>query len=445
VRLRLKPTNTQAAVFLRAGGARRFAFNWALSQIKANQDQWAAEATYDIPKSGRTRPLSYFDLVRRWDEARDTVAPWHGEQSVWTFRYGIWAAHMAHSRFLKGQSRFPKFKARRRDRHRFTTAGTGVQLQPGRIRVARYGWVKLAAPCRAQSKLRRLLVRGRARIMNVTLSRDAGGAWYASVCFERALTAKPQAYNRPAGATVGVDVGIKTAAVVATSGRTHVASLEASRALRDALSHIKHLQRALSRTQKGSANRAKARLRLGRAHARVAAARNSRLHQFTAVLAKSHRLVVVENIATANLMRNHHLAQAIGDQGWGELARQLSYKTTRAGGTMLPAPRWFPSSKMCSACGAVKPKLSLAVRTYRCDVCALVVDRDINAAANLAAWGEQQQGTRPAAGTQAGDRHPGGPSAQLAEHACGGSNEPVTLTAGALVEAGTSRPRTRAA
>ena len=93
----------------------------------------------------------------------------------------------------------------------------------------------------------------------------------------------------------------------------------------------------------------------------------------------------------------------------------------------------------------MKPKLSLAVRTYRCDVCALVVDRDINAAANLAAWGEQRQGTRPAAGTQAGDRHPGGPSVQLAEHACGGSNEPVTLTAGALVEAGTSRPRTRAA
>jgi len=366
-------------------------------------------------------------------------------QSVWTFRYGIHAAVSAHTDFLKGQSRFPKFKARHRDRTRFTTTGSGVQLQPGRLRVAKYGWVKLAAPCRAQAKLRRLLVRGRARILNVTLSRDAGGAWYASVCFERTLTATPQAHNRRAGVTVGVDVGLKTAAVVATSGRALVETLEASRALRDALAHIKHLQRALSRTQKGSANRAKARLRLGRAHARVGAARNSRLHQFTAELAKAHGVIVVENIATANLMRNHHLAQAIGDQGWGELARQLSYKTTRAGGTMLPAPRWFPSSKMCSGCGAVKPKLPLAERTYRCDVCALVVDRDINAAANLAAWGEQQQGTRPAAGTQAGDRHPGGPSAQNAEHACGGSNEPAGLAAGALVEAGTSRPRTRVA
>jgi len=269
-----------------AGGARRFAFNWALAQVKANQDQWAAEATYDIPKGDRTRALSYFDLVRRWDATKSVAAPWHGGQSVWAFRYGIRAAHTAHTSFLKGQSRFPRFKARHRDRPRFTTAG-GLQLQPGRIRVARYGWVALAAPCRAQAKLRRLLVRGRARILNVTVSRDAGGCWYASVCFQRTAAAAPQMYSRPAGAGVGVDVGVKTAAVVATAGCTLVATLEASRALRDALAHIKHLQRALSRTQKGSANRAKSRRRLGRAHARVGAVRTSRLHQFTAMLAKS--------------------------------------------------------------------------------------------------------------------------------------------------------------
>ena len=71
---RLKPTNVQAAVFLRAGGARRFAFNWALAQVKANQDQWAAEATYDIPKGDRTRPFSHFDLIRRWDATKAVAA-----------------------------------------------------------------------------------------------------------------------------------------------------------------------------------------------------------------------------------------------------------------------------------------------------------------------------------------------------------------------------------
>ena len=103
-RLRLNPTNAQAAVFVRAAGARRFAFNWDLAQIKANQDQRAGEATYDSPRMDRTRPFSYFDLVRRWDAVKHAAVPWHVEQSVWTFRYGIRAAHMAHSRFLKRPS-----------------------------------------------------------------------------------------------------------------------------------------------------------------------------------------------------------------------------------------------------------------------------------------------------------------------------------------------------
>jgi putative transposase len=104
---------------------------------------------------------------------------------------------------------------------------------------------------------------------------------------------------------------------------------------------------------------------------------------------------VVENIATANLMRNHHLAQAIGDQGWGELSRQLGYKTIRHAGTLVVADRWFPSRKTCSACGAVKPKLPLAVRTYRCEQRDLVIDRAVNAAANLAARGRATTGHPP--------------------------------------------------
>ena len=144
-RLRLNPTNAQAAVFVRAAGARRFAFNWDLAQIKANQDQRAGEATYDSPRMDRTRPFSYFDLVRRWDAVKHAAVPWHVEQSVWTFRYGVRAAHVAHSRFLKRQSRFPRFKARHRgpapvhDRRRSaSSAGSpvGRQVRVGRPRRA---------------------------------------------------------------------------------------------------------------------------------------------------------------------------------------------------------------------------------------------------------------------------------------------------------------------
>jgi putative transposase len=126
-------------------------------------------------------------------------------------------------------------------------------------------------------------------------------------------------------------------------------------------------------------------------------------------------VIVVEDLATANMLGNHHLAAAISDQGWGELARQLTYKSARHGGLLIVADRWFASSKTCSCCGWVKPKLSLAERTYTCGNtatetsagCRLVVDRDVNAAANLAIGGEAQLAGR----IQVGDRHPGGPAA----------------------------------
>ena len=132
---------------------------------------------------------------------------------------------------------------------------------------------------------------------------------------------------------------------------------------------------------------------------------------------------MIETLTTKNLMANHRLAAAIGDQGWGELGRQLTHKAGWRGGTVLLAPRFFPSSRTCSGCGAVTPKLPLVERTYRCDVCGLVCDRDVNAAANLAAWGEHQQGGCPCSGdSQVRDPHPAGRSGDgpivVRRHAC---------------------------
>jgi putative transposase len=155
-------------------------------------------------------------------------------------------------------------------------------------------------------------------------------------------------------------------------------------------------------------------------------------------------VVVVEDLATRNLMANRALAAAIGDQGWAELGRQLAYKTARRGGQCIVADRWFASSKTCSTCGAVRSKLTLAERTYRCadDSCGHTADRDVNAAANLAAWAEHTLGRCPCV-TRAGDRHPGGPSAETTRHACGGWVSAAASQAAAVPpgEAGTSRPR----
>jgi putative transposase len=443
VRVRLDVTDVQAGMLLRAAGARRFAFNWAVAKIKANADQWHAEASYGIEKPDRVRPLSYFTLGKLWTAERPEVVPWADEHSTWTFRYALRDAAHAHAAFLAGQRRFPRFKSRHRDRARFTVRD-GLALEVGRVRIAKYGWVRIAAACPQQAKLRRLLRRGHATLQHITVTRHSDGRWYATVTYTREARTPSGQHRQPAGPVVGVDRGVKIAAVVADLNGQVIAELPASRALRDRLRHVKHLQRAVSRAKKGSANRRKAIARLGREHARAAAVRADTLHGFTARLARAHSAVVVEDLATANLMANRSLAAAIGDQGWGELARQLQYKTARHGGQYIVADRWFASSMTCSACGAVRPKLTLAERTYRCadDACGHVADRDVNAAANLAAWGEHTLGLCPCV-TQAGDRHPSGPSAGTPRHACGGwvSAAAVPVAAVPPGEAGTSRPR----
>jgi putative transposase len=447
VRVRLDVTDVQAGMLLRATGARRKAWNWAVAKIKANAEQWAAEATYGIARADRVRPLSYFALGKLWTAERPVAAPWADAHSTWTFRYALRDAANAHAAFLAGRRRFPRFKSRHRDRARFTVRD-GLQFEAGRVRLAKYGWVRIAAACPQQAKLRRLLRRGHATLQHITVTRHADGRWYATVNYTREARVPTEQRTAPTGPVVGVDRGVKAAAVVATANGQVIGELPGSRALRDRLRQVKRLQRAVSRAEKGSANRRKAVARLGRAHARAAAVRANALHAFTARLAREHGVVVVEDLATKNLMANRTLAAAIGDQGWGELARQLAYKTTRHGGQLIVADRWFASSKTCSACGAVRPKLTLAERTYRCgdDTCSLVMDRDVNAAANLAAWGEHTLGNCPCV-TQAGDRHPGGPSAESARHACGGwvSGKAHTAAPGLPGEAGTSRPRRGAA
>lgn len=443
VRIRLDVNDAEAGVLFRAAGARRFAYNWAVAKIGENSQEWAAQRDTGVDKSDRVRPLTFFTLAKLWTAEKPELAPWSADHSTWTFRYAIRSAAEAHQAFLAGRRRFPKFKSRHRDRPRFTVAD-GLHLEAGRVRVAKYGWMRIAAPCQAQANLRRLVRRGRARLLNITVARAADGHWYATVCFERAHVNTEAERLSPPGPTVGVDRGIRTNAVAATAEGVVVGELSGLRARRDAQRRLAHRQRDFSRTQKGSKNRRKAAGRLAKLHHHVTATRSDLLHQFTAHLAREHAVVVLEDLATKNLLANHALAAAIADQGWAELARQLAYKTARHGGLLIVADRWFASSKTCSCCGWVKPKLSLSERTYTCGnpTCRSTLDRDVNAAANLAAWGEQQLKA------QDGDRHPGGPTAGTCRHACGGSNEPTPApvgSAGASVETGTSRPPARVA
>lgn len=211
----------------------------------------------------------------------------------------------------------------------------------------------------------------------VTISKDTAGRYFVSFLTEEEVAALPVVNAR-----VGVDVGLKDLAVLSTGEK--VAN---PRHLQRSERRLKYAQRTLARKQKGSKNREKARLKVAREHARIADQRRDGLHKLTTRLIRENQTVCVESLAVKNLVRNHTLAKAISDVGWGELVRQLEYKADWYGRTVVKIDRWYPSSKRCHACDHVLDALALDVRQWTCPKCGVRHDRDINAAKNILAVG----------------------------------------------------------
>jgi putative transposase len=293
---------------------------------------------------------------------------------------------------------FPRFKAKHRTipSVRFTTGTIRVEPDRKHVVLPRLGRLKLHESAR---KLARRVDAGTARIMSATIRRH-GGRWFVAFTVEVERDSRQPA----AASTVGVDVGIKHLAVLSTGEL-----VPNPRHLDAALVRLRALGRALSR-KTGPDRRARrdpskrwlrAKARLGRAHARVANLRRDGLHKLTTRLARGHATVVVEDLNVVGMLANRRLARHIADAGFGELRRQLTYKTVWNGGRLVVADRWYPSSKTCSACGVVKAKLALAERIYTCAACGLVLDREMNAARNLAALAAAEvntAGSGPVAG-----------------------------------------------
>ncbi|MFG3421459.1 IS607 family element RNA-guided endonuclease TnpB [Micromonospora sp. NPDC048063] len=412
-------TPAQERAVLAHAGAARVAHNWALARVKAVMDQRAAERSYGIPDDQLTPALSWSlpALRKAWNAAKNDVAPWWQECSKEAFNTGLDALARglkgwADSRTGKRAGRpvgFPRFKSRRHSTPsvRFTTGA--IRVEPDRMHVVlpRLGRLKLHECAR---KLARRLDNGTARTMSATVRRD-GGRWYVSYTVEVERAARTPA--RPAS-TVGVDVGITHLAVLSTGEL-----VPNPRHLRNAQRCLRGLGRSLSRktgpdrrTGRRPSNRwQRAAARLGRAHARVTHLRRDGLHKLTTRLTREHGTIVVEDLNVTGMIANRKLARHIADAGFAEIRRQLAYKTTWNSGRLIVADRWYPSSKTCSGCGTVKTKLALSEREYTCKACGLTLDRDLNAAYNLAALATQfnTAGSGPVAGRGADRKtRPGG-------------------------------------
>jgi putative transposase len=283
--------------------------------------------------------------------------------------------NVAFDRFFKSvqgdgpRSGFPRFKRKgERDSARLYE----VTLEARHLRLPNIGRVRLKETCAERGF--------EGRILSATIRRRAD-RWFVSLCAEREREVVPA---RPPGRprdVVGVDLGLTSAAVIHDGTETQV--VEPQRALRKNLAKLRRLDRQLARKQRGSRNREKAKLRRARLHYKISCQRQDHLHQLSSSLAKAKSVIVLEDLHVKGMQRNRSLALSVGDAGMGELRRQLAYKSEWYGSTLIVADRFFPSSKLCSGCGAIRETLNLSERVYDCDVCGVSLDRDENAAINL--------------------------------------------------------------
>ena len=395
-RFALDPTPSQARALSSHCGAARVAFNWGLALVKANLSQRDAERSYGLAGDELTPSVSWSlpGLRRAWNAAKGGVAPWWPANSKEAYSSGLanlavglknWSDSRSGGR--KGRRvGFPRWKSRRRAvwSCRFTTGTIRLEADRKHVTLPRLGRLKTHESTR---KLARRVEAGTARVLSATVRRD-GGRWFVSFTVEVQRVARTP--TRP-GAVIAVDLGVKHLAVLSTGER-----VPNPRHLGSALRKLRRLARRVSRrvgpydpaarrrrSESGRWRRACA--ASARVQRRVADLRRDGLHKLTTRLAGGYGTVVVEDLNVAGMLRNRRLARAVADAGFGEVRRQLAYKTDWCGGRLLVADRWFPSSKTCSGCGAVKTKLTLSERTYQCSTCGLVLDRDLNAAYNLAA------------------------------------------------------------
>jgi putative transposase len=212
------------------------------------------------------------------------------------------------------------------------------------------------------------------RLVSVSISRSAD-KWYASVTVDSPDQQPSSAENQ---GVVGIDLGVTTLATLST-GETFAGP----KALRNLQGRLRRLSRAMSRKVKGSSNRAKAKKRLARLHARIANVRRDGLHKLSTDVTRRFHTISIEDLNVKGMLGNRGLSRAIADMGFGELRRQLEYKATWRGGNIVMVDRWYPSSKTCSCCGYRIEVLDLGTRRWTCPSCAAQHDRDVNAAINL--------------------------------------------------------------
>lgn len=357
----LDPNNKQRSFFRSCAGTARYVFNWALADRKMRYES-----------SGESTNL--YEQRRRFNALKDEQCPWIREYPYAVLESAFTNCDLAFQHFFRRVKNgekpgYPKFKARG-VKNSFQLRNT--RIHPDAVRLTRLGWVRL--------KERDYIPVNASRYGTYATISERAGRWFVSVLAETEID-----HLDTNGLVIGVDFGLHSLAVC-SNGKV----FENPKSLYAAERKLKRLQRELSRRKRGSNNRARTKAKLARVHLMVANVRSHALNEVSNYVTVKLRpaVIVLEDLNVRGMVKNHHLARAISDAGFGELRRQIEYKAQWYGIDVMIADRFYPSSKRCSRCGAIRTELKLSERTFVCDACGFVIDRDLNAAKNLAALAE---------------------------------------------------------
>jgi len=355
-RYRFYPSPDQAAELARTFGCVRPVWNKALDE---------RSRAYATQRRGTTYVQGSARLTE-WKRGGDLA--FLNEVSSVPLQQALRHQQAAFAAFFARRAGYPRFQSRKKSRASAEYTRSAFRWQHGRLTLA-----KTAAAL--DIRWSRPLPEG-AQPSTVTVSRDPAGRWFVSLLCEVTIAPLP-----PAGSAVGVDAGITSLVTLSTGEK--IANPRHERRDRRRLARA---QRNLSRKQKGSRNRDNARVKVARAHARIADRRRDHLHKLATRLVRDNQAVVIEDLSVSNMIRNHSLARAICDAAWSDLRGMLAYKCAWYGRELITVDRWYPSSKRCPACGARRASLPLGVREWACP-CGATHDRDVNAARNILAAG----------------------------------------------------------
>ncbi|MCX4615512.1 MULTISPECIES: RNA-guided endonuclease TnpB family protein [Streptomyces] len=354
---RFYPTDAQAAELSRTFGCVRKVYNMALA---ARTDAWARQERVNYHQTSA--------MLTAWKKTEELA--YLNEVSSVPLQQTLRHLQTAFTHFFGKRAKYPRFKSRKKSRRSAEYTSSAFRFRDGKLTLA-----KMTEPLAVVWS--RPLPEG-VSPSTVTVSQDAAGRWFVSLlCDDPGV--KPLPAN---GNAVGIDAGLEHLLTLSTGEK-----ITNPRHERRDRTRLAKAQRNLARKASGDgANRRKARLKVAKIHARIADRRRDTLHKITTRLVRENQTIVIEDLTVRNMVKNHRLARAISDAAWSDFRSMLEYKAQRYGREVIAVDRWFPSSKLCSACGTLQESMPLNVRTWTCD-CGTTHDRDVNAANNLLAAG----------------------------------------------------------